>query len=587
SGFQQEGFVGNGEAVTTRDPSSETQDRTRRSGRQGPVVAASPSVGGAAGGAAAAGSSKKLATILCCLCGRPIQPNGANMCGACLQDQVDVTEGIPKKGLTIIQCRRCLKWLTKNDHWSTFELESAPFLALVLKKIPGLAKQDLVDAKWIWTEPHSKRLKVRITVRKEVLNKVMLQQDATVEFVVHNRQCNVCNKEFTNQTWKAIVQIRQRAGHKRTMMLLEQRILQADAHRKCISVETVRGGMDVYFGAKHDAVEFVGYLSSVAPIRSRESTKARKRRRHSSAGGLLVSTDNHSNVRNTQHTVAVDVPTLCRDDLVALPRGSGNRLQGTIAVVQRVTSVVQFVGPSSGQTADMPADRYWRSPPEPLLSASSLTEFVVLDCEPADGFSAAGGGGGGGGGGKKGRSAASLAAGTKNMRLWEVVVALDSEVGSADDTFTVLTHLSADSAGRHPLEAGDMLLGYDLRGKNFNEALLSGLSGDVPDIVLVKRAPPPKTAQSKKKRYKLRSLDGAGGGGGGGADHGKEGRRGGGGGGGKASHAEGNDEREIAALIEELSMDEELRAELGVVPEPDEEHSRAVAAESEGEHEQG
>ena len=31
-------------------------------------------------------------------------------------------------------------------------------------------------------------------------------------------------------------QIRQRTGHKRTMLLLEQRILQADAHRKCISV---------------------------------------------------------------------------------------------------------------------------------------------------------------------------------------------------------------------------------------------------------------------------------------------------------------------------------------------------------------
>lgn len=64
----------------------------------------------------------------------------------------------------------------------------------------------------------------------------------------------------------------------------------------------------------------------------------------------LVSTDNHSNVRNTQHTIAVDVPTLCRDDLVALPRSAGNRLQGTIAVVQRVTSVVQFVGPSTAET---------------------------------------------------------------------------------------------------------------------------------------------------------------------------------------------------------------------------------------------
>lgn len=30
-------------------------------------------------------------------------------------------------------------------------------------------------------EPHSKRLKVRLTIRKEVLNKVMLQQETTVE----------------------------------------------------------------------------------------------------------------------------------------------------------------------------------------------------------------------------------------------------------------------------------------------------------------------------------------------------------------------------------------------------------------------
>ncbi|CAN0253120.1 unnamed protein product [Pylaiella littoralis] len=566
------GFAGDSNPAASAapgGPSSQSSKVDARSPPSAEEAAGDPQVfplhtgagGPATAAAAAAAAKKQMANILCCLCGRSIQPNGANMCGACLKDQVDVTEDIPKKGLIIIQCRRCLKWLTKNDHWSAFELESAPFLALVLKKIPGLAKQDLVDAKWIWTEPHSKRLKVRITVRKEVLNKVMLQQEATVEFVVNNKQCNVCNKEFTNQTWKALVQIRQRTGHKRTMMLLEQKILQADAHRHCISVETVRGGMDVYFGAKHDAVEFVGFISSVAPIRSRESTK-------------LVSTDNHSNVRNSQHTVAIDVPTLCRDDVVALPKSAGNRLQGTVVVVQKVTSVVQFVGPSSGETADMPADRYWRSPPDPLLSASSLSEFVVLDCEPADGFSTGGGVPGGGASSKKKSPAAAGGPAAEKKSLWEVVVALASDVGSADDTFSVVTHLTADSAGTRPLEAGDMLLGYDLRGKNFNEALLKGLSEEVPDIILVKRGHPPKNAQSKasrlcfKKKYKLRSLDSAGGGGGMDGGGAKEGKRGPGGGG-KALHGGGGDEREIAALLEELYMDEELREELGIVAEVD------------------
>ena len=32
---------------------------------------------------------------------------GANMCGACLKEQVDVTEGIPKKGLVVIQVCAC------------------------------------------------------------------------------------------------------------------------------------------------------------------------------------------------------------------------------------------------------------------------------------------------------------------------------------------------------------------------------------------------------------------------------------------------------------------------------------------------
>ena len=37
----------------------------------------------------------------------------------------------------------------------------------------------------------------------------------------------------------------------------------------------------------------------------------------------------------------------------------------------------------------------------------------------------------------------------------------------------------------------------DHRGKNFNEALLKGLSGEMPDIILVKRAPPQKNAHTK------------------------------------------------------------------------------------------
>ncbi|CAN0380243.1 unnamed protein product, partial [Laminaria digitata] len=88
--------------------------------------------------------------------------------------------------------------------------------------------------------------------------------------------------------------------------------------------------------AKHDATEFVNFLSSVAPLRCKESAK-------------LISTDVKSNIRNSQLTMAVELPSLCRDDLVVLPKSAGNRLQGTLCIVQKVTSVVQCIGPSSGQ----------------------------------------------------------------------------------------------------------------------------------------------------------------------------------------------------------------------------------------------
>ena len=47
-------------------------------------------------------------------------------------------------------------------------LESRELLALCLKKVKGLGKVKLVDAGFVWTEPHSKRIKVKLTVQKEV-----------------------------------------------------------------------------------------------------------------------------------------------------------------------------------------------------------------------------------------------------------------------------------------------------------------------------------------------------------------------------------------------------------------------------------
>ena len=66
----------------------------------------------------------------------------------------------------------------------------------------------LVDAGFIWTEPHSRRLKVKLTIQAEVLNGAILQQTFVVEYVVETHMCPDCTKTAANpNTWTACVQV--------------------------------------------------------------------------------------------------------------------------------------------------------------------------------------------------------------------------------------------------------------------------------------------------------------------------------------------------------------------------------------------
>lgn len=96
---------------------------------------------------------------LCCECGTAIEPNPANMCVGCLRSHVDITEGIPKQGVLYF-CRGCERYLQPPADWITCTLESKELLTLCLKKLKGLNRVKLVDAGFVWTEPHSKRIKV-------------------------------------------------------------------------------------------------------------------------------------------------------------------------------------------------------------------------------------------------------------------------------------------------------------------------------------------------------------------------------------------------------------------------------------------
>ncbi|KAK1028203.1 ribosome-binding protein, partial [Friedmanniomyces endolithicus] len=99
------------------------------------------------------------ATILCYNCGAPIdgtQAAGA-LCSDCLKHTVDITAGIERDGI-LYMCRDCDRWLSPPTSYVVATLESRELLALCLRKLRGLNKSRIIDASFIWTEPHSRRI---------------------------------------------------------------------------------------------------------------------------------------------------------------------------------------------------------------------------------------------------------------------------------------------------------------------------------------------------------------------------------------------------------------------------------------------
>ena len=162
-------------------------------------------------------------SILCYNCGAAIDgtTSAGALCTDCVKLSVDVADGIQREA-TIYTCRDCERWLSPPAHWLSAAPESRELLALCLKKLKGLSKVRIIDANFLWTEPHSRRIKVKITIQQEALNTI-LQQTFEVEYVVAYHQCPDCAKSFTANTWRAIVQVRQKVAHKRTFLYLVSR----------------------------------------------------------------------------------------------------------------------------------------------------------------------------------------------------------------------------------------------------------------------------------------------------------------------------------------------------------------------------
>ncbi|KAK9448832.1 NMD3 family-domain-containing protein [Limtongia smithiae] len=405
-----------------------------------------------------------MATVLCCNCGAPIDGTlGISMCYDCVKLSVDITEGIQRES-TVNFCRNCERFLRPPSQWVAAQLESRELLALCLKRLRGLTKVRLIDAAFIWTEPHSRRIKVKLTVQGEAFANTIIQQSFEVEYIVVATQCPDCAKSFTANTWRATVQIRQKVPHKRTFFYLEQLILKHNAHRDTISIQETRDGLDFFYSQKNHALKMVDFLSAVSPIKMKKSEE-------------LISMDTHTATRSYKFTFSIELVPICKDDLVCLPkkiaRAAGNIAQVTLCT--RVGNAVHLLDPETLDSMDLQPATYWRQPFTTLATSTTLTEFVVLDIELT--------------GVERGKYA-----------LAEVTVARSSDMGRNDNTYFVRTHLGGI------LHTGDTVLGYFLSNANFNHELWDTLNqNNVPDVVLVKKSYPNRK-KSKGRNWKLRRM---------------------------------------------------------------------------------
>ncbi|MCO5582995.1 hypothetical protein L7F22_036900 [Adiantum nelumboides] len=406
--------------------------------------------------------------VLCADCGTPIAPNNANLCLSCLRSSVDITEGIPKQA-TVNFCRNCERYLNPPTSWVPAQLESRELLAICLKKLKGLNKVRLIDASFIWTEPHSKRLRVKLTVQKEVLTSTILQQIFEIEYVVQYGQCPDCTRMAAKNTWRAMLQCAKRCRtsapsstssrsfssttpnatrvHRREKGRPGLLLLATGARRQDVRVPRV-GGADSDAGEHEHRLD--GYP--------------------------------HEHAEHNKFTYSVEIAPICKDELVALPKSMAKSL-GNISqllLCARVSNSLRLLDPTTLQTADVTAEKYWRDPFESLCAIPELIEFLVLDIEPSGTTSA------------DGRWATADA---------QVSPLNASSFGEADAVYHTRTHLGA------LLQPGDTAMGYQLGSANFNSTAWDSIpEARRPDVVLVKKSYPDTKKRRNRRVWKLKSM---------------------------------------------------------------------------------
>lgn len=387
-------------------------------------------------------------SILCCKCGIPTPPSNANMCDRCLISEYDITEGLQRL-VILVYCPKCESYLQPPTTWIKAHLGSTQLLQICVNRVKKNVNKflRLVDAAFVWTEPHSKRIKVNMTVERG-----SVKRSYFVEYVVQDQLCHYCLRVDANpDQWEAVVQLRQHAPHMRTLFYLEQLILKHDGVARAIKIKPVDHGIDFFFDHKSHALKFIEFVEKFAAVKKCPDKK-------------LVSQDWKSNTCYRKFTFSVEISPICREDLICLPPDYALSLGniGPLVICTKAGNTIHLFDPFTLKLRTLNAEQYWRSNFKSFLASRQLVKYIVLDVEIRS---------------------PEVNVGGVMYAMADAQVARVSDFGKNDTIFYLTTYL-----GNH-LRPGDYALGYDLYGANTNVIDMDNYKRhfDIPDAILIKR----------------------------------------------------------------------------------------------------
>lgn len=306
--------------------------------------------------------------IICCKCGISILPRPMNMCDDCLSTEIDITSRL-KTNLAVEHCRQCDRYLTPPKTWETCSWQSKEMLMLLLKQNKPLQSFTLIDCDFVYTEEHSKQIEIKVTLAKDNLQKTI-----NIKYRIKNHQCPDCQKVEAKMYWSSLVQVRQRAVHKKTLLHLEQLILQAKKFNDTSNIKERKDGIDFYYTNKTPALRMVDYIQTTLMSRVKISER-------------LLTEDKKSNTAKYKFSYSVELAPICRDDIILVSDRICNKYGiNKLNIVLKVNSSIKLIDPRTMKITKIDSRNYWGYQEEfrILMTSKWLKKFEITELELTD-----------------------------------------------------------------------------------------------------------------------------------------------------------------------------------------------------------